>query len=63
MKSEPGPHTTGLACDVGVKGADAHKLLKLALNQGFMGIGIQQKGNGRFLHLDTASEYGRLWSY
>ena len=62
-KATPGPHTTGLACDVGIEGADAHKLLMLALNQGFMGIGIQQKGNGRFLHLDTASEYGRVWSY
>ena len=62
-KAEPGPHTTGLACDVGVEGAEAHQLLKLALNQGFMGLGVQQKGAGRFLHLDMASDYGRLWSY
>lgn len=63
VKAVPGPHTTGLACDVAVEGADAYRLLTLALNQGFKGIGIQQKGQGRFIHLDLTSEYGRLWSY
>jgi hypothetical protein len=48
---------------VAVEGADAHRLLMLALNQGFKGVGIQQKGQGRFIHLDLTSEYGRLWSY
>ena len=62
-KTAPGPHSTGLACDVGVQGADAHQLLGLALAQGFKGIGVQQKGEGRFLHLDLMTEQGRLWSY
>lgn len=62
-KTQPGPHATGLACDIGVQGSEAHALLKLALDEGFMGIGIQQKGTGRFLHLDLASDEGRLWSY
>ncbi len=62
-KTAPGPHATGLACDVGVQGADAHQLLGLALAQGFKGIGVQQKGEGRFLHLDLVTEQGRLWSY
>ena len=62
-KTELGPHTTGLACDVAVEGADAHRLLGLAIQLGFKGIGVQQKGQGRFLHLDLVSEYGRLWSY
>ena len=62
-KSAPGPHATGLACDIGVQGAEAHHLLKLSLDEGFKGIGIQQKGSGRFLHLDLASLDGRLWSY
>jgi zinc D-Ala-D-Ala carboxypeptidase len=62
-KPEPGPHATGLACDVAVEGVDAHRLLGLALHMGFKGIGVQQKGQGRFLHLDLVSEYGRLWSY
>ena len=63
VKAQPGPHTTGLACDVAVEGADAHRLLGLALQLGFKGIGVQQKGQGRFLHLDLVSDYGRLWSY
>jgi uncharacterized protein YcbK (DUF882 family) len=64
-KSAPGPHSSGLACDVGVEGADAHKLLGLALDAGFKGIGVQQKGTGRFLHLDllNASNRPTVWSY
>jgi len=64
-KSAPGPHSSGLACDVGVEGADAHKLLGLALDAGFKGIGVQQKGTGRFLHLDLLNAPNRptLWSY
>jgi hypothetical protein len=48
---------------VAVEGADAHRLLSLALQLGFKGIGVQQKGQGRFLHLDLVTDYGRLWSY
>jgi zinc D-Ala-D-Ala carboxypeptidase len=64
-KSAPGPHSSGLACDVGVEGADAHKLLGLALDAGFKGIGVQQKGTGRFLHLDLVNSPNRptVWSY
>ena len=62
-KPEPGAHTTGLACDVALEGADAHRLVGLALQLGFKGVGIQQKGQGRFLHLDLATDHPRLWSY
>lgn len=64
-KDTPGPHSTGLACDVAVQGADAHKVLKLALELGFTGIGVQQKGTGRFIHLDTVVSGARptVWSY
>ena len=64
-KDAPGPHSTGLACDVAVQGADAHKVLKLALELGFTGIGVQQKGTGRFIHLDTVTTGSRptVWSY
>lgn len=64
-KPAPGPHSTGLACDVGVEGADAHRLLGLALDAGFKGIGVQQKGTGRFLHLDLIDGPNRptVWSY
>jgi zinc D-Ala-D-Ala carboxypeptidase len=64
-KASPGAHASGLACDIGVQGEEAHRLLALALEAGFTGIGVQQKGSGRFLHLDTLE--GRftptVWSY
>ena len=59
-----GPHTTGKAADLGVSRKQAYEVLKVALNMGFMGIGINQKGGGRFIHLDMIST-GRptVWSY
>ena len=64
-KAQPGAHASGCACDVGVEGADAHRLLTLALQLGFSGIGVQQKGGGRFIHLDTLTSGVRptVWSY
>ena len=64
-KAKPGAHASGCACDVGVEGSDAHRLLRLALELGFTGIGVQQKGTGRFIHLDTLEEPPRpnIWSY
>jgi zinc D-Ala-D-Ala carboxypeptidase len=65
-KSAPGAHALGLAADVAVQGADAHKLLSLAFQVGFAGVGVQQKGSGRFIHLDVAkTELPRptVWSY
>lgn len=63
-----GPHTTGKAADLRVDRGDAYRLLKLALDAGFTGIGVQQKGAGRFLHLDMLpSGPGQprptVWSY
>jgi zinc D-Ala-D-Ala carboxypeptidase len=65
-KTAPGAHALGLAADIGVEGAEAHRVLQLALELGFTGIGVQQKGTGRFIHLDVRS--GQLptpavWSY
>tara|TARA_S200000501_G_C20826920_1_gene745352 strand:- start:99 stop:530 length:432 start_codon:yes stop_codon:yes gene_type:complete len=68
-KKEPGVHTLGLACDIAVDRERAYIVLKEAMAMGcFLGIGFQQKGSGRFIHLDMASaEYGILrptiWSY
>jgi len=64
-KSAPGPHSTGKAADVGVQGADAHRILSIALDMNFKGIGVQQKGDKRFLHLDDLTEGARptVWSY
>lgn len=61
-KVTTGMHTTGKAADFAVDGANAQKLLMLALQQGFTGIGVQQKGSGRFIHLDTRDRPA-LWSY
>lgn len=63
-----GPHTFGRAADIAVDRADAHKLARLALNRGFTGVGFQQKGTGRFLHLDNLSNSAAhprptVWSY
>lgn len=63
-----GPHTTGHAADLAVARGDAYLLLKEALSLGFTGIGVQQKGGGRFLHLDDLpSAPGQprptVWSY
>lgn len=65
-KTTPGAHALGLAADIGVQGAEAYKVLQLAMKHGFTGIGVQQKGTGRFIHVDVAtSELPRptVWSY
>ena len=67
-KAKPGAHTLGRAVDIAVQGADARELLALAIDYGFTGIGVQQKGTGRFLHFDdlTAKDgfpRSTIWSY
>jgi uncharacterized protein YcbK (DUF882 family) len=61
-KTNPGAHSQGIAADIGISGAEAITLLRLALEANFTGIGVQQKGNGRFLHLDIR-EHPAIWSY
>ena len=62
-----GPHTTGKAVDVKVSGESAHRLLVLAAQMQFPGIGVSQKGEhkSRFIHLDNIREGTRpwVWSY
>ena len=64
-KAIPGAHASGQAADIAVQGADAYALLKLAFTLDFTGIGVQQKGGGRFIHLDTLRLPPRpnVWSY
>ncbi len=65
-KTTPGAHALGLAADIGVQGAEAYEVLKLAFELGFTGIGVQQKGSGRFIHLDVATTQlprPTTWSY
>ena len=67
-KASPGAHASGRAIDIGVRGEAAYKLLQGALEAGFTGIGISQKGGSRFVHLDDLEcSEGRprphIWSY
>ncbi len=63
-----GPHTTGRAVDIGVSRHRAHDVLRHAMAMGFTGIGVQQKGASRFIHLDMLREPQHaprpsVWSY
>ena len=65
-KETPGVHSTGMACDVGVSGKDAYDLLKLVCaDDRVKGIGVNQKGSKRFIHIDVKEESPRpnVWSY
>ena len=71
IKNEPGAHTFGRAVDLAVRGAKALSVVKMALDYGMMGVGVSQKGDSRFIHLDTMNntdDGGRfprpaIWSY
>ena len=63
-----GPHTTGRAVDVLVSGEDAWRLVQLAYDMGFTGLGVCQRGphETRFIHLDDLEDdviRPRIWSY
>ena len=64
-----GSHSTGKAVDIGLDRERAFILLKTAMDMGiFTGIGVNQKGNARFIHLDTCNAsdgFNRptVWSY
>jgi zinc D-Ala-D-Ala carboxypeptidase len=64
-KAAPGVHSEGRAADIAVVGRDAYDLVKLATQHGFTGIGVQQKGESRFIHLDDTNSAIRpgIWSY
>ena len=68
-KKAPGAHSTGHAIDIGVSGEQAYRLVEAAIKSGeFGGIGINQKGSSRFIHLDdieNTPERPRpwIWSY
>jgi uncharacterized protein YcbK (DUF882 family) len=63
----PGAHTSGKAVDIGVRGTQAYELLDIVFAMGFTGIGVSQKGDVRFIHIDTLDGSDRLrptiWSY
>lgn len=59
-----GPHTTGQAMDIAVDRGEAYKIIQIAMNRGVRGLGVNQKGDKRFIHLDLLDS-GRptVWSY
>jgi uncharacterized protein YcbK (DUF882 family) len=63
-----GEHTQGAACDVAATGADALRLIQIALKHGISRIGVQQKGpsHTRFIHLGMGGRglaSPAMWSY
>jgi uncharacterized protein YcbK (DUF882 family) len=63
-----GAHTTGKAIDIAASGIQAYHLVDEALLSDITGVGVNQKGRGRFIHLDDCSPKDGLprpmiWSY
>lgn len=63
-----GPHTTGHAADIDVSRRQAFELIAVASMHGFTGIGVSQKGNSRYIHLDDlpaapGQPRPTIWSY
>lgn len=61
-----GPHTTGKAIDILCRGGNTRALLRIALAMNFPGIGLNQKGAGRFIHLDRCDHRPpdeHIWTY
>ncbi len=67
-KNKQGTHTLGLAVDISVSHEKALEVLYKGIAHGFTGVGVNQKGNGRFIHLDIAENKDyqprpHIWSY
>ncbi len=68
QKKMPGAHYTGRAVDIAVSHEKAYHLVQEALQAGFTGIGVKQKGAIRFIHLDDLEDSPsrprpHIWSY
>jgi uncharacterized protein YcbK (DUF882 family) len=61
-RKETGGQHTIAAIDLSVSRSNAHEVLRLAFAMGFTGIGVNQKGGHRFIHLDDRVE-PNVWSY
>jgi len=64
-KPAAGSHTTGRAVDIAVSRHLAHTLLRVALEHQVPRIGVSQKGDDRFIHLDwdLSRPWPTIWSY
>jgi zinc D-Ala-D-Ala carboxypeptidase len=60
-----GVHPEGCAVDVAINGEQAYKMLVAASKMEFWGIGLNQRGKSRFIHLDNSDEKSRprVWTY
>lgn len=58
---KPGMHTKA-AVDFMVRQEDVHKVLAKCFELGFTGIGVNMKGNHRFIHVDLR-KIPAVWSY
>ena len=56
-------HKKGRAVDILCSHKEALIIIVRALEYGFTGIGVKQRGNGRFIHIDDTHETPTLWSY
>ena len=56
-------HCRGLAVDILASGVNAARIIAAAHVEGFTGVGVSQKGSGRFIHLDISHDNFALWSY
>lgn len=64
-KSSPGAHQSGKAIDILASGEKAMRIVEVALSKGIKRIGVNQKGQGRFIHLDVSEDHPApaFWSY
>jgi hypothetical protein len=67
-KEVKGAHTHAKAVDILASGENALEIIRVAQKHGIQRIGIQQKGSGRFIHLDACTEEDgfpcpAIWSY
>lgn len=66
-KKKAGEHSYGVAADILVRGEDAMELIVIAYGHGIRRIGVNQKGNSRFIHLGYGDKLlgfpTAIWSY
>jgi len=67
-KEVKGAHTHAKAVDILASGENALEIIRVAQKHGIQRIGIQQKGSGRFIHLDACTEEDgfpcpAIWTY
>ena len=71
-KDEPGSHNIvedgNIAIDVPIEGLPAYEMVRVAMELGVPGVGVNQHDGGRMIHLDwaaprTEAPRPRIWTY